>query len=416
MKTISLSSRCLCLSSFCFVSTLLSASAAVAPATIPIWPSGAPGTESWTQQEEWYGDAMNGAVQGLHVRNVTVPALQVFAAPRDKASGTGVIIAPGGGFTAEAWEKEGTLMAEWLQQRGVSSFVLKYRLTPQAPTATATAEAAAGGARAGRRGGAPTLQVPGASAGQQTALSAMEQGLASQVLAAGTARTNLLRTAFSDPANSTELRAKTDALRMAEQELASARVEAFLKLQSSADKLDIALVTALISAQTGGARAGGRGGNAAAGGLNIQELALADGKQAMRYVKEHAATWAIDPAKLGFVGFSAGGFIAIRLAVDPEPDTRPAFVGSVYGCCAGNSVTAPPDATPIFLASSYNDGISFGVHTGLVQAWKAVNRPAEIHLYATGGHGWGMAQRGLPHDTWIDRFGDWLRNQKLLNP
>ena len=382
------------------------ATAAPAPQTLSIWPNAAPGTESWTQVEEWYGDAMDGPVQGLHVRNVTIPGLQVFAASRETASGTAVIIAPGGGFTTEAWEKEGTLMAEWLQQRGVSSFVLKYRLTPQA----------AGGAGGRGRGGAPALQVPGASASQLSALAAMEQGVTSQLQAVATARTALVQATFSGQPG--EVPSKLDALRLAEQGLAAARAEAFTKLQGTDDKLSAELVQALVLTQSGGNRgaAGGRGAGAggAASGPNVQELAAADGKQAMRYVREHASTWGIDPNKLGFVGFSAGGYISIKAAIEGDAATRPNFVGSVYGCCVGNSVTAPADAPPLFLVSAVNDGISYNVHLGLVQSWKAVNRPVEIHMYSTGGHGFGMAKRNLPHDSWIDRFGDWLRTQKLM--
>ena len=144
--------------------------------------------------------------------------------------------------------------------------------------------------------------------------------------------------------------------------------------------------------------------------------AVADGQQAMRYVRSHAAEWGVDPTKLGFIGFSAGGYIALKLAVEHDAQTRPDFVGSVYGCCMGDEVEAPVDAPSLFLASAMNDAISFGVHTGLVKAWKAVNKPVEIHMYATGGHGFGMAKRGLPHDTWPERLGDWLRNQKLIGP
>lgn len=162
------------------------------------------------------------------------------------------------------------------------------------------------------------------------------------------------------------------------------------------------------------AAAGNAGG--AAGGINVQALAVADGQQAMRYVRAHAAEWGIDPAKVGFVGFSAGGYIAIRLAVEHDAETRPAFVGSVYGCCAGDQVEAPADAPALFMASAFDDGISFAVHAGLVKSWKAVNKPAEIHMYSTGGHGFGMAKRGLPSDAWIERFGEWMRNQKLMKP
>lgn len=386
-----------------FVSALLlRANAAQAPASmLTIWPNGAPGTESWTQKEEWYGDAMDGPVQGLHVRNVTVPGLSVYAAPKELANGTAAIVAPGGGFTSEAWEKEGTLMAEWLQQRGITAFVLKYRLTPQAP-----------GGATGR--GA----VPGTSPSQQAALTALEQGVTALATAATTARTDLARASLATPLNKADVTAKADALRAADQALAMARAEAFAKLQATNDKLGTDLIQALVQVQSGGGRGAARGGagagTAAAPAINVQALAVADGQQAMRYVREHAATWGVDPNKLGFVGFSAGGYIALKLAVEHEAATRPAFVGAIYACCMGDAVEAPADAPPLFMASSFDDGISFAVHAGLLKSWKAVSKPAEIHMYATGGHGFGLAKHDLPNDTFIDRFGDWMRTQKLM--
>jgi acetyl esterase/lipase len=49
-------------------------------------------------------------------------------------------------------------------------------------------------------------------------------------------------------------------------------------------------------------------------------------------------------------------------------------------------------------------------------AWKTAGIPAELHVYSKGGHGFGMQKKGLPSDTWIERFEDWLRVQGLLNP
>ena len=162
-----------CQAAFVFLCLgLLRANAAQAPASmISIWPGKPPGTESWTQQEEWYGDAMDGAVQGLHVRNTTTPGLSVYAAPRQIANGTAVIVAPGGGFTSEAWEKEGTLLAEWLQTKGVTSFVLKYRLTPQS----------AGGATAARICCARWTRVCAATGSRRMASQLLAPGAAQRV-------------------------------------------------------------------------------------------------------------------------------------------------------------------------------------------------------------------------------------------
>jgi acetyl esterase/lipase len=91
---------------------------------IPIWPGVAPGSESWTQKELEY----SGFGGELLIRNVVTPTLTVFAPKPEKATGAAVIVCPGGGFRFLSWQNEGTAVAEWLQERGVTAFVLKYRL------------------------------------------------------------------------------------------------------------------------------------------------------------------------------------------------------------------------------------------------------------------------------------------------
>src|SRR6478672_229259 len=103
--------------------TLATARAAAQTAAVPLWPGTAPGSESWTQKETTYGERPNG-----HVRNVVNPSLTLYLPDAAKATGAAIIIAPGGGFRWLAWEKEGTLVAEWLQTRGIAGLVLKYRL------------------------------------------------------------------------------------------------------------------------------------------------------------------------------------------------------------------------------------------------------------------------------------------------
>jgi acetyl esterase/lipase len=69
------------------------------------------------------------------VQNVSVPTLTPFLPPKGKASGTAVIIAPGGGFVLLAMDHEGWQVARWLQSHGVAAFVLKYRVLPTGPKA-----------------------------------------------------------------------------------------------------------------------------------------------------------------------------------------------------------------------------------------------------------------------------------------
>jgi acetyl esterase/lipase len=147
----------------------------------------------------------------------------------------------------------------------------------------------------------------------------------------------------------------------------------------------------------------------------VMPLTVADGHQAMRVVKEHAAEWHVDPEKIGIMGFSAGGYIADMVMLDDKPETRPLFVGSIYACCVSTTVNVPSDAPPLFIASAQNDPISNKSGPALFVGYTAAHRPAEIHIYMQGGHGFGTRTHNLPVDTWIDRFGDWLRSQKFAN-
>jgi acetyl esterase/lipase len=99
------------------------ASAPAAAQTIRLWPGAAPGSEHWTQKERRIDDTPIGAV----ILDVVTPTLTAYLPERSKATGTSVIIAPGGAFVALAIGLEGTSAARWLQQRGIAAFVLKYR-------------------------------------------------------------------------------------------------------------------------------------------------------------------------------------------------------------------------------------------------------------------------------------------------
>ncbi len=96
----------------------------VYPQTIPIWPGVAPGSENWKQQERSETNTPIGTV----VFNVVTPTLTAYLPEKRNATGTGVIVAPGGAFVALAMDLEGVKVAQWLQQRGIAAFVLKYRI------------------------------------------------------------------------------------------------------------------------------------------------------------------------------------------------------------------------------------------------------------------------------------------------
>lgn len=142
---------------------------------------------------------------------------------------------------------------------------------------------------------------------------------------------------------------------------------------------------------------------------------VADGQQAIRLVRRHATEWGVAPDRVGMMGFSAGSGVTVGVATRHDAESRPDFAGAIYGgrMRAGDSV--PSDAPPLFILCAGDDPIAAPGAVPLYEAWRAAGLPAELHIYAQGGHGFGMRPQGLPCDTWIERFADWLKAVGMLN-
>lgn len=143
---------------------------------------------------------------------------------------------------------------------------------------------------------------------------------------------------------------------------------------------------------------------------SIVKLAQADGLAAIGHVRVHAQSYGVNPDRIGIMGFSAGGTIAASVALTYTPTTRPAFAAPIY--LAYHWVPergVPTDAPPMFLLAATDDPLDLAPHSvELYTDWTAAGKSAELHLYATGGHGFGMRTQHLPSDRWIERFADWL--------
>jgi acetyl esterase/lipase len=142
-----------------------------------------------------------------------------------------------------------------------------------------------------------------------------------------------------------------------------------------------------------------------------REAAADDGRRAIAIVRERAREWDIDSGKIGMIGFSAGAFLATDVAVDPRAAPL-AFVAPIYGGeTRGRPV--PADAPPLFTVIAQDDRLLYRLAEGLYADWTDADRPAELHIYRRGGHGFGMVQQGSPSDRWIELFGDWLTDLGL---
>ena len=268
--------------------------AATEPKVIAVWPGAAPGSESWNYEER---ETIGPQDTTRRVSNVTHPTITAYIPDAPIATGTAVVICPGGGFRWLSVDNEGADVARWLNSIGVAAFVLKYRLMR------------------------------------------------------------------------TEAGVEMDRAKIAE------------------------------------------------GRKIVEPMALADGQQAMRLVRAHAGEWGISKDRIGIIGFSAGGFVASGVALQHDAESRPDFAAPIYPDIPEN-VTPPADAAPLFLVHANDDKsvTPFEHSVRLYEAWKKAGVSAELHIYAQGGHGFGMRKRGLPVDTWPERFRDWLGAQGLLKP
>jgi acetyl esterase/lipase len=163
------------------------------------------------------------------------------------------------------------------------------------------------------------------------------------------------------------------------------------------------------------------------------KLPLADAQRALSVVRARAKDWGIDPKRVGILGFSAGGHLAAaaatnyaRRAYEPidETDTilcRPDFVVLIYPAylAAKGGGTSPEirvtgRTPPTFLVHAGDDPVSSENSVVLYQALRKSKVPAELHLFAGGGHGFGLRPSDRPCSTWPRRCEEWLRGQGLL--
>jgi acetyl esterase/lipase len=146
----------------------------------------------------------------------------------------------------------------------------------------------------------------------------------------------------------------------------------------------------------------------------VAPLAAADAAAAMRLVRSRAGDFGVDAGCVGFMGFSAGGNVAVRAALTDDPAARPDFVAPIYATLTGVDLGAGADAVPdgsgpMFLVAATDDELGLARDSiTLYQTWRRARLPVELHMYARGGHGFGMRTQHLPSDSWIDRFVDWF--------
>ena len=268
---------------------------------IKIYSGPAPGAAAWNWQEKTSDSNM---IRQRLVYNVVQPSLTAFIPAAGTGNGTALIVCPGGGFHFLSINSEGFDVAQWLVKKGVTVFVLKYRL---------------------------------------------------------------IQTQGSDP------------------------VKEFFSSSMSRGERD-------------------------AQAKEIIQLAIADGRAAISWVRKNAATYHINSDRIGIIGFSAGGTIAASTATNYVADTKPNFVAPIYAYMPSDLQLDPStDAPPMFLACASDDQLGLQANSiELYERWNKAKKPVEMHLYAKGGHGFGMQVHNIAADGWIERFGDWLKDLGML--
>ncbi len=170
-------------------------------------------------------------------------------------------------------------------------------------------------------------------------------------------------------------------------------------------------------------------------GREKHEASLQDAQRALSLVRNQAQRWAIDPKRIGILGFSAGGHLSATAStqfavraytrVDAVDDTscRPNFTILIYPAYLSSEtnpleltseVAIAPQTPPCFLVQTQDDGVKVESSLAYYIALHQAEIPAEMHLYPTGGHGYGLRKSDHAVSEWPDLCETWLKGIGVL--
>ncbi len=151
-------------------------------------------------------------------------------------------------------------------------------------------------------------------------------------------------------------------------------------------------------------------------------MPVEDARRALKLVRAHAKEWGVDVHRVGMLGFSAGGNMLGHVACDAGE--RPDFGIMIYGggfldpkdpTKFREGFSVPSDAPPMFFAVAHDDKNNAVEATRLYLEYKRLDIPAELHVFAKGGHGFGMRKNGQPINEWPARCAEWMQGAGLLD-
>ncbi len=166
--------------------------------------------------------------------------------------------------------------------------------------------------------------------------------------------------------------------------------------------------------------------------------ALLDAQRAISLVRSRAKEWGIDPERIGVMGFSAGGHLAVMTAISFEKRSYEPIDDSDRSSCRPNFVVVaypgyilsrpgsgdladymrfPKGTAPMFLVHASDDDVPGSQpeqSLALYRALREAGVPAELHIFAEGGHGFGVRKTKRPVSDWTERCADWLKQRAIL--
>ena len=167
-------------------------------------------------------------------------------------------------------------------------------------------------------------------------------------------------------------------------------------------------------------------------GVEVWQGPVMDAQRGLSVIRDNADQWNIDPDRVGILGFSAGGQVAARAAIAKgqrlylstdkidQSSCAVNFAILIYPAWIANDsgdlnegFVVDSQSPPMFFAHAANDGVSCMSSVALFAALKKADVPTELHVFADGGHGYGMRETELAATRWSSLAASWLENQIL---